>query len=114
MKDNGKQIVAIHLHVVKEFDPNGDPSTVHQRRQKWKKAFANFLNASGIQNDSQKRATLLHLEWDKVQDIFERLDEVGTTYEQTIYQMGGHLISRRIFHLKDVYSMRQLKNEEKT
>ena len=43
-----------------------------------------FLNATGIQNDSQKRAALLHLVGDEVQDIFETLGEVGTTYEQAI------------------------------
>ena len=79
MEENDNQIgqvqqpqpVSIQLHPVKEFDPKGDPSTVSQRWQKWKKSFVYFLNATGIQNDSQKRAAHLHLVGDEVQDIFE-------------------------------------------
>ena len=44
MSDNEDQLgpaqpqpVAIHMPPVKEFDPKGDPSTVSQRWQKWKK-----------------------------------------------------------------------------
>ena len=59
---------AIHLPPVKGFDPKGDPSTVSQRWQEWKKSFVYFLNATGIQNDSQKRAALLHLVRDEVQE----------------------------------------------
>ena len=55
------QAVAIQLPPVKEFDSKGDSSTVSQRWQKWKKAFICFLNATGIHNNNQKRATLLHL-----------------------------------------------------
>ena len=65
MSDNGNKIdqvqhpqppqpVAIHLPPVKEFDPKGDPSTVSQRWQTWKKLFVYFLNATGIQNDCKK------------------------------------------------------------
>ena len=84
------QPVAIHLPPVKEFDPKEDPSTVSQRWQKWKKSFVYFLNATGIQNASQKRAALLHLVGDEVQDIFETLGEVGTTYEQAITKLEGY------------------------
>ena len=41
-------------------------------------------------NDSQKRAALLHLVGDEVQDIFETLAEVGTTYEQAITKLDIH------------------------
>lgn len=113
MPDNENQIgqaqppqpVAIHLPPVKEFDPKGDPSTVSQRWQKWKKSFVYFLNATGIQNDSQKRAALLHLVGDEVQDIFETLGEVGTTYDQAIEKLDSHFdikknipFERCVFH----------------
>ena len=84
------QPVAIHLPPVKEFDPKGDPSTISQRWQKWKKSFVYFLNATGVRNDSQKRAALLHLVGDEVQDIFETLGDVGITYEQAVTKLDIH------------------------
>ena len=99
------QTVAVHLPPVKEFDPKGDPSTVSQRWQKWKKSCVYFLSATSIQNDSQKRAALLHLVGDEVQDIFETLGEVGTTYEQAIARLDRHFdikknipFERCVFH----------------
>ena len=89
------QAVAIQLPPVKEFDPKGDPSTVSQRWQKWKKSFIYFLNATGIHNDNQKRATLLHLVGEEVQDIFETLGEVGTTYEEAIAKLDKHFDIKR-------------------
>ena len=87
--------VAIQLPPVKEFDPKGDPSTVSQRWQKWKKSFIYFLNATGIHNDNQKRATLLHLVGEEVQDIFETLGEVGTTYDEAITKLDSHFDIKR-------------------
>ena len=55
-----------------------------------------FLNATGIHNDNQKRATLLHLVGDEVQDIFETLGEVGTTYDEAIAILDKHFNSKRI------------------
>ncbi len=99
------QPVAIHLPPIKEFDPKGDPSTVSQRWQKWKKSFLYFLNATGIQNDSQKRATLLHLVGDEVQDIFETLGETGSAFEEAINKLDSHFdikknipFERCVFH----------------
>ena len=68
---------------------------VSQRWQKWKKSFVYFLNATGIQNDSQKREGLLHLVGDEVQDIFETLGEVGTTYEQAITKLDSHFDNKK-------------------
>ena len=91
------QPVAIQLPPVKEFNPKGDPSTVSQRRQKWKKSFLYFLNATGIHNDNQKRATRLHLVGEEVQDIFETLGEVGTTYDEAIAKLDNYFDIKRNF-----------------
>ncbi len=101
------QPAAIHLPPIKEFDPKGDPSTVSQRWQKWKKSFLYFLNATGIQNDSQERVRLLHLLGDEVQDIFETVGETGSTLEEAKNKLHSHLISKRIFHFKDMCFMKQ-------
>ena len=47
----------------------------------------------------------MHLEGDEVQDIFETLGEVGTTYEQAITKLNSHFdikknipFERCVFH----------------
>ena len=84
------QAVAIQLPPLKESDPKGDPSTLGQRWQKWKKSLIYFLNATGIHNDNQKRVTLLHLVGEEVQDTFEMLREVGTSYDKAIAKLDKH------------------------
>ena len=54
------------------------------------------MNATGIHNDDQKRATLLHLEGEEVQDICETLGEVGTTYDEAIAKLEKHFDIKRI------------------
>ena len=90
---------------VRAFDPKENPSTVSQRWLKWNKLFIYFLNATVIQNDSQERAALLHLVGDEVQDIFESLGDVGTTFEQAITKLDKHFdikknipFERCVFH----------------
>lgn len=72
------------------------------------KSFVYFLNTTGIQNDSQKRAAFLYLVGDEVQDIFETLGDVGTTYEQAIIKLDSHFdikknipFERCVFHEAD-------------
>ena len=39
------------------------------------KRFEYFLSASGIKNDEQKKALLLHIAGEEIQDIYETLDD---------------------------------------
>ena len=101
--------LAIQLPPVKEYDPKGDPSTVSQRRQKRKKSSFYFLNATGFSNENQKKATLLHLVGEEVQDIFETLGEVGPTYDEVRAKLDKHFDIKGICRMKEVSSMKQNK-----
>ena len=54
-----------------------DHNTLSQRWVKWKKSFAYYVDASGVKDDKQKRALLLHLARPGVQEIFETLEDTG-------------------------------------
>jgi hypothetical protein len=45
------------------------------------KRFEYYLKATGINKDAQKKALLLHVSGNEVQDIYETLPEHGTRYE---------------------------------
>ena len=71
-----------HVTSPETFDTKGDPSQVSVRWQRWKRGFEYYLVARGNTEDEQKRALLLHCAGLDVQDIFETLSEVGTTYRE--------------------------------
>jgi len=53
------------------FDAAGDVTSLAQRWKTWKARFEIFVVASGIQNNTQKRALLLHMAGEGVQEIFK-------------------------------------------
>ena len=57
-QQEGRGVVPIQLPTVPSFDPSGDPNTISQRWNKWKKSFVYYIEASGITNDEQKRNTV--------------------------------------------------------
>ena len=71
-----------HVASPAAFDTKGDLSQVSVQLQRWKCGFEYYLAARGNSEDGQKRALLLHCAGLDVQDIFETLNEVGTTYRE--------------------------------
>lgn len=68
---------AINIPTVSHFDVSSDPTSLSQRWTKWLKQFVFFTVGSGITDNKQKRALLLHLAGPDVQEIFETLNETG-------------------------------------
>ena len=62
----------IDLPAIQPFSV-ADTSSLSQRWEKWKKSLDYYLRASGITDQKQKHAILLHLAGPDVQDIFETL-----------------------------------------
>ena len=52
------------------FNAKGEPASVAQKWQKWLKQFQYFEDASRINNNSSKKALLLHLAGTGTQDIY--------------------------------------------
>ena len=80
----------LQIPAVATFDPHGEPTSVAQRWDKWKKAFEYFVIASGITDDNRKTALLLHLGGAEIQEIFETLTVAENTYEHALTALNDH------------------------
>ena len=87
--------MALHIPPVPQFSPTGEPSSVSQRWNKWKKSFQYFHIASGITSDSKKKSLLLHLVGSGTQEIFDTLVNTGTTYEEALAALDQHFEVRK-------------------
>ena len=67
----------IDLISMPPFDAHGSPSTLDQRWKQWLTKFQTYFTASGITDDTQKRAMLLYLAGPAVKNVFETLPDTG-------------------------------------
>lgn len=72
---------AMHMPSIPNFIIDEDQHTLDQRWTKWRKKLDYFILASGITQDVQKRATLLHMAGERVQQVFETLGDTGTSFQ---------------------------------
>ena len=49
-----------------------------------------------------------------MQDIFETLGEVGTTYDQAVNKLDSHFDIKKNITFENVYFMKQAKKQERT
>ena len=64
-----------------------ETSSLAQRWDKWTKSLDYYIRASGISDQKQKRAILLHLAGAEVQEIFETLPETGDDYKTALEKL---------------------------
>ena len=69
------------LSGVKPFNVHEDRSSLGQRWNRWISQFELYVLASGVSDDAQKRALLLHMSGPDVQDIFNTLSDSTGTYD---------------------------------
>jgi len=74
------------------FDPKIDTSVIGQRWKRWMRSFTYYVEARGLTDAAQKKAILLHLASQDVQDIFETLPEAegDDVYEQTVSALDAY------------------------
>ena len=90
----GDNKVAVTLPPPKPFQVC-NTSSLAQKWEKWKCSFNYFIEATGMTNDSQKRATLLHLLGEETQDIFHTFLDTGNTYAEAITELDAHFIPKK-------------------
>lgn len=61
------------LSALEAFDCDGDPTSLGQRWERWKRALEVYLLAAGTDQPLKKRATLLHVGGLGLQDIYYNL-----------------------------------------
>ena len=64
-----------------------ETSSLAQRWDKCTKSLDYYIRASGISDQKQKRAILLHLAGAEVQEIFETLPETGNDYKTALEKL---------------------------
>lgn len=79
----------IDLPAIQPFSV-AETSSLAVRWEKWKKSLDYYIRASGITDQKQKRAILLHLAGPDVQDIFETLNDTGDDYKTALEKLNEH------------------------
>ena len=79
------------------FNVEDDPTATGQRWTKWKKRFENFLLAMDIDDETRKRALLLHYIGSSAIDIFETLTDTGDEkdYKRAMDHLTEHFTPKR-------------------
>lgn len=67
-----------------------DSSTLGRRWSKWVQSLEHFILASGITDSKQKRAVLLHLAGQEVQDVFATLQDTGEDYNTALQRLTAY------------------------
>ena len=72
-----------------------DHRSLSQRWEKWTKSLDYYLRASGVTDQKQKRAVLLHLAGPDVQEIFETLHNTGEDYKTALEKRNEYFQPKR-------------------
>ena len=84
----------VDLQGVGQFNPNANPTHLHQDWERWLRAFELFAVGKGVTDANQKRALLLHSAGLELQDVFFTLKEVGggedTAYQKCVKTLNKH------------------------
>ena len=62
------------------FSPDSEPTTIGMRSKKYVERFENYLIARDVKDKVRRRAIFLHCDGEKVQDIFDTLEEAVVQY----------------------------------
>ena len=104
----------IDLTPMPPFDAHGSPSSLGQRWKQWLTRFQTYVTASGITDDTQKRAMLLYLAGPAVQDIFEKLSDTGEAKDFKIaHEKLTEYFTPKKNATYEVYVFRQARQHEK-
>ena len=91
-----------------KFIVHGEPNTLFQRWNKWKRGFNNLMTAMNVSNQAQKRAMLLYFAGEQFLEIFDSLSATGTTYDSAISAFDGYVKPQKNTEF-EIYKLRQAK-----
>ena len=83
-----------NLPIVPEFSLD-DSSNLDKRWKLYREEINLFLLASGISNDAQKRAVLLHMSGPQVREVFNTLEDTGTSYDQACQRLDEYFLPKK-------------------
>ena len=85
----------LDLRAPSSFKVLGDNTNLSKAWEQYFKRFEYYLKATGVTKDEQKRALLLHVAGEEVQDIIETLDNTGTKYDQAVAALSDYFKPRK-------------------
>lgn len=77
------------------FSISEDPSSVAARWKKWYGSFEYYIAATGVNQDTQKRALLLHVAGLEVQEVFSTFIATCDNYKDTVEALMAHFFNKR-------------------
>ena len=78
-----------NLQSLEAFDAD-NVQNIDKRWELYRQEVDLFIQASGITNDVQKRAILLHSSGKRVREIFSTLANTGTSYDEACTSLDTH------------------------
>ncbi|MCG7879290.1 MAG: RNase H-like domain-containing protein, partial [Candidatus Thiodiazotropha endolucinida] len=66
------------------FNVMGEQTNLAQKWNQYVKRLDYYMKASNVNKDEQKRALLLHVAGEEVQDLFDTLSDTGTSYDDAL------------------------------
>jgi hypothetical protein len=80
----------LDIHAPGPFNVIGENTNLSKSWEQYVKRFEYYLKATGINKDAQKKALLLHVSGNEVQDIYETLPEHGTRYDDVVETLSNY------------------------
>ena len=84
----------LQLTPVSAFSPE-ESANVSQKWADWKESFSYFIQGSGVREDGQKKAILLHQAGMEVQRIFRTLTVAGDSFDDAINALDNHFVPKK-------------------
>ena len=80
----------------------GEQTNLAQKWDQYVKRFEYYIKAQNVTKDEQKRVLLLHVAGEKVKDLFETLQDTGTTYAEALGALNTYFEQKKTLPLKDI------------
>ena len=103
--------MVLDLAAPKEFEISSDPSTVAQQWKKWVISFRFYLTATGVTEEEQKRALLLHVAGTEVQEVFSTLSTADGTCAAALNSLNAYFATKANIRYEH-YLFRQSSQEQ--
>ena len=82
----------LDLHAIQPFNPRADHRNLSATWKLWIKRFQTYLKAANVPEPEQRRALLLYLAGEEVQEIFDTLPDTGDDedFELAVEKLTSH------------------------
>ena len=94
-----------------QFILHGEQTNLAQKWDQYIKRFEYYIKAQTVTKDEQKRALLLHVVGEEVQDLFETLQNTGTTYDEAPTALNAYFEPKKNIAFER-HLFRQAKQQE--